>query len=161
MAPLKIARLDLMGSHSNRYQWLMKNFPLSEAIEGLPWLAIKPGFDMKVVRGGDSDDDTRVLLLRVQPGVVIERHRHTGEIHALNLAGERKILETGEVIGPGGYVYEPPGNEDSWMAIGDEPLVVFLTARGAIEYIDERGQVTARSTTTSVTAKWQALVARA
>jgi hypothetical protein len=61
-----------------------------------------------------------------------------GEIHALNLAGRRKILETGEVIEPGEYVYEPPGNEDSWMAVGDEPLVVFLTARGAIEYIAER-----------------------
>ena len=47
------------------------------------------------------------------------------------------------------------------MAVGDEPLVVFLTARGAIEYIDERGQVTARSTTTTVTEKWRQLVARA
>jgi len=160
MAPLEIARLDLIRSHSNGYQEVMNN-KLSDAIENLPWLAIKPGFDMKVVRGGDSDDDTRVLVLRVQPGTVIERHRHTGEIHALNLSGQRKILDTGEVIGPGGYVYEPPGNEDSWMAVGDEPLVVFLTARGAIEYIDERGQVTLRSTTTTVTARWRQLVARA
>lgn len=161
MAPLEIARLDLMGSHSGAYHWGMNHFNFADTIENLPWLTIRPGFDMKVVRGGDSDDDTRVLVLRVQPGIVIERHRHTGEIHALHLAGQRKILDTGEVIGPGGYVYEPPGNEDSWMAIGDEPLVVFLTARGAIEYIDERGEVTARSTTTSVTAKWRQLVARA
>jgi 2,4'-dihydroxyacetophenone dioxygenase len=139
----------------------MKNFTLSDAIEDLPWLAIAPGFDLKVVRGGDSDDDTRVLVLRVQPGTVVARHRHTGEIHALQLAGQRKLLDTGEVIGPGGYVYEPPGNEDSWMAVGEEPLVVFLTARGAIEYLGERGEVTARSTTTTVTAKWRQLVARA
>lgn len=159
MAPSEIAILDLMGSHTIRYQEGMKHF--SDAIDMLPWLVIRPGFEMKVLRGGDSDDDTRVLVLRVQPGIVIERHRHTGEIHAFHLAGQRKILDTGEIVGPGSYVYEPPGNEDSWMAVGDEPLVVFLTARGAIEYIDERGAVTARSTTTSVTAKWRALVAHA
>jgi 2,4'-dihydroxyacetophenone dioxygenase len=45
------------------------------------------------------------------------------EVHALNLAGTRKLLDTGEVVGPGGYVYEPAGNVDSWMAIGDRRFV--------------------------------------
>src|SRR5512140_1262458 len=99
---------------------------LSPAIDALPWQPIHPGFSLKLVRGGATDDDTRVLLLRIEPGTVISRHRHGGEIHALNLRGTRRILDSGEDIGPGGYVYEPPGNVDSWMAIGDEPVIVFL-----------------------------------
>jgi quercetin dioxygenase-like cupin family protein len=138
----------------------MTTFALSPAIESLPWLPVSPGFDLKLVRGG-TDDDTRALILRLQPGTVVARHRHTGEIHALHLAGQRKLLDTGEIIGPGGYVYEPTGNIDSWMAVGDEPLVIFLTARGAIEYLDDRGQVARRSTTAQLTATYRELAARA
>lgn len=86
----------------------------------LPWQPISPGFSLKVVRGG-GDDDTRVLLLRVEPGTVIGRHRHGGEVHALQLAGQRELLDTGEVVGPGGYVYEPPGNVDSWRRSATSP----------------------------------------
>ena len=128
---------------------------LSPAIDALPWQPISHGFAIKVVKGG-LDDDTRALVLRLEPGTVIARHRHTGEVHAFNLSGSRTILETGEVIGPGGYVHEPPGNIDSWMAIGDEPVIVFVTARGAIEYLDNDGNVTSRSTTGSVSAAYRA-----
>jgi quercetin dioxygenase-like cupin family protein len=144
--------LALLWNHFHSYHGAMK---LSSAIEALPWQLISPGFELKVIHGGASDHDTRALLLRVAPGTRIEKHRHTGEIHALNLAGTRQILETGQVVGPGEYVYEPPGNVDSWVATGDEPAIVFLTARGALEYLDERGDVLRRSTTTSVTASYE------
>lgn len=114
----------------------------------LPWVPISPGFQFKLLRA-TSDDDTWIELLRLEPGTVIPRHRHTGEVHALTLAGHRKLLDTGEIVGPGGYVYEPPGNTDSWMAVGDEPLIVFVTLRGAIEYVDDHGNVVRRSTATT------------
>jgi 2,4'-dihydroxyacetophenone dioxygenase len=128
-------------------------------IDRLPWQPVRPGYDLKVLRGSDSDDDPRILLLRLDPGEVITRHRHSGEIHAINLVGSRKLLDTGEVVGPGGYVYEPPGNEDSWMAVGAVPLVVFVVACGAIESLDERGRVIARTTTRSVTESYRRFVA--
>ena len=134
----------------------MPNPTLSPEIDSLPWQPVRPGFSVKLLRGG-GDDDTRVQLLRLEPGTVIPRHRHTGEVHAWNLAGSRKLLETGEVIGPGGYVYEPPGNLDSWMAVGDEPLVVFVTVRGATEYVGADG-LHDRSTTRSVTDSWTRFV---
>jgi len=124
----------------------MKNPNALHSTEALPWLPLRPGFSMKVLHG-ETDADTRVLLLRLEPGTVIGRHRHEGEVHALNLAGQRKLLDTGEIIGPGGYVYEPPGNVDSWMAVGEQPLVIFVTVRGSIEALDEDGNVTARTTT--------------
>ena len=131
------------------------NFPESET---LPWMTVSPGFELKVLHGR-TDDDTRALLLRLQPGTTIAPHRHTGEVHAFNLSGQRKLLDTGEVIGPGGYVYEPAGNHDTWMAVGTEPAVVFVTVRGVIEELDAAGQVTVRMTTSSVAGSYQAFLA--
>jgi len=115
----------------------------------LPWQSISPGFSLKVLRAV-SDDEARVLLLRVAPGTVIERHQHEGDVHAFTLSGQRRIRETGEVIGAGGYNYEPAGNVDSWEAVGDEPVLVMVVVRGAMSYLDERGRPTRTTTSTSV-----------
>ena len=137
---------------------LSSTFSLSPELDALPWQQVAPGFHRKLLRGG-TDRDCRTQLLRLEPGTVIPRHRHAGEVHAFNLSGSRKLLDTGEVIGPGGYVYEPPGNVDSWMAVGDTPLLVFVTTRGAIEYLDDRGEVIERTTTAGVTEGYRAFVA--
>jgi quercetin dioxygenase-like cupin family protein len=94
-------------------------------------------------------DRGRVLLLRLEPGTVVPRHRHLGEVHGFTLSGQRQ-LDTGEIVGPGGYVYEPPGNVGSWMAIGTEPLIVLITAFGPMEYLDEAGGVLRRDSPASL-----------
>jgi 2,4'-dihydroxyacetophenone dioxygenase len=117
--------------------------------QSLPWIPLGPGESLKplcLFREGQG----RVLLLRLEPGTLVPRHRHLGEVHALNLSGRRRLLETGEMIGPGGYVYEPAGNIDTWMAVGDEPVVIHIVAQGAMEYLDEAGQVTRRDTGASL-----------
>ena len=76
-----------------------------------------------------------VELLRMQPGTVMPLHRHTGEIHAYNLSGSRQLC-TGEVIGPGDYVYEPPGTIDWWKIVGDEPMVALVVVMGTVEFLD-------------------------
>lgn len=121
---------------------------LLQGTDRLPWCPVEPGFSLKLLRG-NKDEDTRVLLLRLEPGTVIGLHRHEGEVHALNLAGERE-LDTGMRVGPGGYVYEPAGNVDSWKAVGTEPVIVFVTVRGAMESLDAEGRVTERTTTGSL-----------
>jgi quercetin dioxygenase-like cupin family protein len=80
--------------------------------------------------------------MRLEPGSAVALHRHTGEVHAFNIRGTREILGTGELVGPGGYVYEPAGTVDGWGAIGDEPCVVHIKVTGTIEYLDGSGQVT-------------------
>ena len=80
------------------------------------------------------DDRGFVELLRLEPGAEIPLHRHTREVHAFNLEGSRQLC-SGEVVGPGGYVYEPAGNTDSWCAIGDTPLIVLVVVMGAVEYL--------------------------
>ena len=114
--------------------------------QSIPWIPLGPGESFKPLRFGR---DRRVLLLRVEPGTVIPRHRHLGEVHAFNVAGSRH-LDTGEIVGPGAYVYEPAGNVDSWTAVGDEPVIVHITSFGAMEYLGEGDEVLRRDTATSL-----------
>ena len=107
--------------------------PLGErGSQRLPWIPLGPGESFKPLRFL-AQDRGRVLLLRLEPGTLVPLHRHLGEVHAYNLAGRRKLLETDEIVGEGGYVYEPAGNVDSWMAMGDEPVIVHITSYGAMD----------------------------
>ena len=104
----------------------------------LDWIPLRPGLSFRPLRfaaGGYT------LQLRVEPRTTIARHRHTGEVHALNLSGYRELIETQEVVGPGAYVYEPPGNVDSWRCVGCDPCVIQISQTGRIEYLGVDGTV--------------------
>jgi quercetin dioxygenase-like cupin family protein len=82
-------------------------------------------------------------IMRVDPGHAIPPHRHSGAVHAYNLSGSRRI-HTGDVIGPGAYVFEPPGNIDTWEAIGEEPCLILIVVEGDVEYLTPEGEVAER-----------------
>lgn len=73
-------------------------------------------------------------LIRLSPGTRLGLHRHTGEVHALTLAGERR-LNDGLVVRPGDYIHEPAGNVDWWEATGTEELLVYVVVKGSVEYL--------------------------
>ena len=110
----------------------------------VPWVPLSPGKSFKPLRFM-RDDRGFVELLRLDPGETIPLHRHTGEVHALNIEGTRELC-TGEVIGPGDYVYEPAGNTDWRKVVGDVPLVVLVVVMGAVEYLGADGSVVRRYT---------------
>lgn len=112
-----------------------------------PWVPQRPGVSFQPLRFLREDRGWSSLI-RVEPGIAIARHRHTGEVHGYTLQGQRK-LGTGEVVGPGDHVYEPPGNIDTWMAIGDTALIVHVTVYGAVEYLGDDDQVLSRITASS------------
>lgn len=114
------------------------------AADHLPWVPLSTGKSYKPLRFF-QDDRGFVELLRLEPGEGIGLHRHTGEVHAFNLQGSRRLC-TGEVVGPGQYVYEPAGNVDWWKVEGDIPLVVMVVVMGAVEYLNADGEVTATYT---------------
>jgi quercetin dioxygenase-like cupin family protein len=87
-----------------------------------------------------------VELMRLSPGVRLGLHRHTGEVHALNLAGERR-LNDGRVVRAGDYIHEPAGNVDWWEATGHEDLVVHVVVKGEVEYLGPHRTVLQRITT--------------
>jgi quercetin dioxygenase-like cupin family protein len=121
--------------------------------ERIPWIPLGPGESFKPLRFL-PDDRGRILLLRLEPGSTVPLHRHLGDVHVFNLAGSRR-LDTGEVVGPGGYVYEPAGNVDSWVAVGEEPVIVHITAFGAMEYLDASGTVVQRDSPSSLRERYQ------
>lgn len=84
--------------------------PFFVATHARPWQPVSPGFSRKVLPC--PPDGRRVLMLRVEPGTLVGRHRHTGQVQCLDLSG-RRLLDTGEVVGPGDYVDEPEGNVDA------------------------------------------------
>lgn len=104
----------------------------------MPWLALRDGIEWRPLRFGGNG---WALQLRLQPGAVVARHRHTGEVHSLTLSGRRELIDTHEEIGPGTYVYEPPGNIDSWSCVGHEPCVVHINLTGRVEYLDHDDSV--------------------
>jgi len=113
----------------------------------MPWIPLGPGESFKPLHFAF---DARALLLRLEPGTLVPLHRHLGAVHALNVSGYRKLIEENRIVGPGDYVYEPPGNVDSWVATGDEPLVVHIVSHGAMEYLDSKGEVLRRDTASSL-----------
>jgi len=131
--------MDLIDRTTRTYPDTMKNQSALDT-ETVPWIPLGPGQSFKPLRFFARG---RALLLKLDPGTVVPRHRHLGEVHGYTVRGFRK-LDTGEVIGPGGYVYEPPGNVDSWMAIGEEPVIVHILSFGAMEYLADDDTVVRR-----------------
>jgi quercetin dioxygenase-like cupin family protein len=108
--------------------------------QSLPWIPSpvpgKSSRPLRFLRGNRGF----VELLRMAPGVAMPPHRHTGETHAFNLSGARRLAR-GELIGPGGYVYEPPGHVDSWEVVGGEPLVLLVVVMGEVHMLAPDGHV--------------------
>ena len=78
--------------------------------DDMAWIPTGPGKSFRPLRfeaNGWSE------LMRLEPGSSVALHRHTGEVHAYNLAGTRQILGNDKVVGPGDYFYEPTGTIDS------------------------------------------------
>lgn len=127
------------GLDTNLMEWV----PLAEGLWFKP-LTFFPG------------DTGYQLLLRLEPGTIIPRHRHTGEVHAFNLEGSRRILTTGELIGAGTYIYEPVGNTDTWQAVGDDVCIVHIEANGRVEYLDDDDNVVRHTSATTARADYLA-----
>ena len=109
------------------------------ADKDIPWVPLGEGKFFKPLRFFKNDGGF-VELLKLDPGVEIPWHRHTGLVHAYNLQGSR-VLDSGEVIGPLDYVFEAPGNIDKWKVVGDTQLIVHVVVEGAVQYLDADGNV--------------------
>jgi quercetin dioxygenase-like cupin family protein len=119
---------------------LLSAVPRRTDSASLPWIPSpvpgKSSRPLRFLRGNRGF----VELLRMASGVAMPPHRHTGETHAFNLSGSRRLC-SGEVIGPGGYVYEPPGSVDSWEVVGDAPLILLVVVMGEVHMLASDGHV--------------------
>lgn len=104
--------------------------------DSVGWVPTSPGLSFKPLAFLPGNAGW-VQLLKLEPGTLIPRHRHTGDVHALNLQGSRRILDTDELIEPLTYVHENAGDVDSWMAVGDEPCIIYVEVNGTVEYLGD------------------------
>jgi quercetin dioxygenase-like cupin family protein len=121
--------------------------------ERTPWVNIADGIWSKLVKVLD-DDSGWISMLRLRAGAAVGPHRHSGAVHGFVLQGTRELMD-GTVCQKGSYVYEPPGNVDTWSATGDEELISLFYVNGSVEYLSEDGQVTFRETAASKRKSWE------
>ena len=81
-----------------------------------------------------------VHLLRVRRSGVLQRHRHSGQVHALVLKGSWYYLEHDWVATENSYVFEPPGETHTLVVPDDcSEMLTLFTVHGALMYVDTEG----------------------
>jgi quercetin dioxygenase-like cupin family protein len=97
-----------------------------------PWVPVGEGIDLKVMRVV-PDQGLWVIQNRFEPGVTIETHRHTGEVHGFTLAGCWHYAEYGVDYPAGTYIHEPAGSLHTLSVNADNvgPTEVLFVMQGS------------------------------
>src|SRR6267142_7108848 len=115
---------------------------LHRAEEDLPFVVYQEGVDFQLLQV-DVETGLWVIRVRFQPGVTIQRHRHTGEVFAFTLKGSWKYFEYPQVNTAGSYLYEPAGSIHTLHVPAENTEVtdVWFAIRGANLNLDEEDKV--------------------
>jgi quercetin dioxygenase-like cupin family protein len=107
-----------------------------------PWVDTGMGVELKVMRV-DLDRGTWVIRNRFQPGVQLQRHKHTGAVEGYTLSGRWHYLEYDFVSVAGSYIYEPAGSVHTLNVPEDntELTDVLFVIEGALLNLTPDGQV--------------------
>lgn len=110
--------------------------------EELPFVPFADGITFQLLHV-DVEAGLWVPRVRFEPGVTIQRHKHTGEVFAVTLAGSWKYLEYPEINRTGSYLYEPAGAVHTLHVLDDNEGItdVWFAVRGANLDLDEEGNV--------------------
>ncbi|MBL8550535.1 MAG: 2,4'-dihydroxyacetophenone dioxygenase family protein [Hyphomonadaceae bacterium] len=115
---------------------------LHRAMSDLPFVTIAEGAELQLLQV-DIEAGLWVIRTRLQPGLTLKRHRHTGEVFAFTIAGVWKYLEYPEVNRRGSYLFEPAGSVHTLHTPSDntETTDVWFAIRGANLELDAQGAV--------------------
>jgi len=108
----------------------------------LPFVPYQDGVVFQVLQV-DVEAGLWIIRARFDPGVTIQRHRHTGEVFAFTISGSWRYLEYPEINTAGSYLFEPAGAihtlhvPDSNTEVTD----VWFAIRGANLDLDDSGKV--------------------
>lgn len=115
---------------------------LHRAETDLPFVYYQDGVTFQLLHA-DIEAGLWVVRVRFQPGVTLQRHKHTGEVFAFTISGSWKYLEYPEVNTTGSYLYEPAGSIHT-LHVPDSNTGVteaWFAVRGANLNLDEEGNV--------------------
>ena len=102
--------------------------------EAIPWGLVWEGIEIKMLRSGNGSG-TYTLMTRLQPGVVLPKHRHFGDVHGYTISGRWGYQEYDWEASGGDYVYEPPNSTHTLYVPDDaaEPaVIVFVVDKGMV-----------------------------
>ena len=89
----------------------------------LPFFNLLEGTQLQLLRV-DLDQGIWVVKVRWTPGFVVERHYHTGPVHAVTLSGRWYYTEQPhEVNTAGSYLFEPSGAVHT-LKVADDIAVI-------------------------------------
>ena len=93
----------------------------------------------------DIEGQRFAVRMQFAPGVTVVPHKHTGEVHAMTLAGRWRYLDYPDSPDnvAGSYLFEPPGTTHTLQIDSDitEPTDVIYVIYGAMLHLDEAGAV--------------------
>jgi quercetin dioxygenase-like cupin family protein len=115
---------------------------LHRAEKDLPFVDFQEGVVFQLLQV-DIEAGLWVVRVRAQPGVTVQRHKHTGEVFAFTLAGSWKYLEYPQVNTAESYLYEPAGSIHTLHVpeTNTEVTDVWFAVRGANLNLDDAGNV--------------------
>ena len=110
--------------------------------EDAPFVDLGNGVELQVLKI-DVEAGLWVIRNRFQPGLVVERHKHTGCVHAFTLSGSWKYVEYPEVNRAGSYLFEPAGSVHTLIVPEDNTEVtdVWFAIQGANLNLDEDDKI--------------------
>jgi len=117
---------------------------LHRAENDLPFVPYQEGVLFQLLQV-NTETGLWVIRVRFEPGVTIQRHRHTGEVYAFTVSGSWRYLEYADVNFAGSYLYEPAGAIHTLHvpATNKEVTDVWFAIRGANLNLDASGNVEA------------------
>ena len=82
-------------------------------------------------------------VIKVKRSGLLQRHRHSGHVHAWVIRGKWHYLEHDWVATEGSYIFEPPGETHTLVVPDDcQDMMTFFTVHGALIYVDPQGNAT-------------------
>jgi 2,4'-dihydroxyacetophenone dioxygenase len=108
----------------------------------LPFVELEPGVDVQLLQV-DVESGLWVVRVRFQPGVRLQRHKHTGEVFAVTFSGSWKYIEYPDVNTAGSYLFEPASSVHTlYVPESNEGITdVWFAIRGANLNLDDNDQV--------------------
>ncbi|EGQ26567.1 cupin 2 barrel protein [Sporosarcina newyorkensis 2681] len=107
----------------------------------IPWIPQTERSWFKPLRF-DLTTGSWINLLKVKPGGIVNRHRHTGgKVIAYTLQGQWRYLEREWVAKPGTFVFEPPGDIHTLTVDGEEDMITLFILEGSLQYLNDDDEI--------------------
>lgn len=108
-------------------------------LDSIPWAVLERpwGVTRMQLVAVSLATNTFVTIIDYVAGTQLQKHHHTGPVHAYTMTGRWRYLEYDWVAEANSYVYEPPGTNHT-LRVLEDMRALFVT-QGAFIHVDDGG----------------------